>query len=208
MEIGIRCTRCLGVACVRRHARRHRRRVVDAGQQYEDLPIQRVRLCDGKTHSLTPVVLWRGRATVGVVLEAATVALRSGVERAWEQQRTTAAWSPSRSTLGRWCARLRTQVLEIALPLLGERVVDLVPVPWASIITPELLARWRRTTGRGLLDRPAAAPRARTPRVPKPGRHAPPAPHEVGGEHRPRGAWSRPSPRAPPRGRAAGGDET
>jgi hypothetical protein len=208
VEIGIRCGRCLGVACVHPHARRHRRRIVDTEQDYDVVPIQRVRLCDGKTYSLTPVVLWRGRATLPVVLEAGTVAIASGVERTWERQRATATWSPSRSTLGRWCARVRTLVLEVALPLLGAGMVDPERVALVSILTPEVLASWRRRTGRGLLERVAAAPPARTARVPKRGLHAPSAPPETGGERRPRGAWSRPSPRAPPRRRATGGDET
>jgi len=51
---------------------------------FEQVPILRVLFCDGSTASLTPSDLWRGRSTVGSVLETVVRVLRDGIEQAWE----------------------------------------------------------------------------------------------------------------------------
>ncbi|MCK4303661.1 MAG: hypothetical protein KAY24_05425 [Candidatus Eisenbacteria sp.] len=48
------------------------------GDIFENLPIPRIRFCEGPTRSVMPADLWRGRFTVGSVLEAVVHVLRDG----------------------------------------------------------------------------------------------------------------------------------
>jgi hypothetical protein len=191
VDSGASCSRCGTAACAREHASYVRQWIVDRASVAERVPICRIVFCDGRTASLMPAVLWRGRGTISFVVDAVTLVWAIGLEAAWERLRSAGPWCPSRSTLGRWRQRVRA-VLAVSAALLARRV----ELP--ELAAGDILLSLRRATGRGALDRlPAPAPRRPARRIA--GRLAPAPPPETGGPRRPRGAWSRAAPRGPPR---------
>lgn len=211
-ESGLRCGGCGGCGCGRRHAVRHRKRITDmsTGAVFEQVPIVRVRFCDGKTASLMPAVLWRGRFVVDSVVETVVHVLRDGTEAAydWTWAAGTGEAVVSRRTLGRWCDLVQRRLIGSALSWLGPHL----SLAWSSTadtasqlesfldqLTAPVLVGFRAATGRAVLDKPQPRrdpPRSRARRVL--GRHdSTPSPNPPS-EWRRRGAWSRPRPRDPP----------
>lgn len=197
-EVGLSCARCGTAGCAREHASYFRKRIVDGGSVAERVPVCRIVFCDGRTVALIPTVLWRGRGTVGFVVQAVTLVREVGLEAAWERLRAAGPWSPARSTLGRWCRRARAG-LAVAAAVLAR------PLELSELAGGSLLLDLRRATGRGVLDR-AIPPPARCPARRIPGRLAPAPPPATGGPRLPRGARSRSRPRGPPRGGREGDD--
>jgi hypothetical protein len=194
---GAACTRCDSTRCARPHGVRHRKRVIDlsTGAVFQAMPIRRVRFCDGRTASLTPAELWRGRFTITSVLETTVHVLRDGIAAAceWTAHAGDGDEIVSPRTLQRWRAVVRQRVIGGALAWL----LPQMGVAWSatqpaasqleavlSRISGSLLARFRATFGHGLLDRRArsrarreAARRSRTaPHDPSRQRAANPSP--------------------------------
>ena len=114
----MRCPRCGDARCLRRHARRERKSVIDlsTGEVFQKIPILRVRFCTGGTSSLPPAELWRGRFTLTSVLETGVHIFRDGVEAAydWTWQAGRDGSPVSRRTLRRWREAIRSRVIGAA----------------------------------------------------------------------------------------------
>jgi len=190
----------------------YRDRVVDlsTGDVFEKLPIQRVILCDGRTRSLLPAELWRGRFTVSSVLETTSRVLRDGVEAAydWTWAAGRGEQVVSQRTLGRWREVVRKRLVGSALAWLGPHL----GFAWSDVqdaatqldtlldpMTGTVLSAFRAAFGHAVLDKPkrASSP-TRSIRRRIPGRLAPTSPHKTPSPIRPRGAWSRHRRRGPP----------
>ena len=131
-EVGLSCARCGTAGCAREHASYFRKRIVDGGSVAERVPVCRIVFCDGRTAALIPTVLWRGRGTVGFVVQAVTLVREVGLEAAWERLRAAGPWSPARSTLGRWCRRARAG-LAVAAAVLA-RPLELSELAGGSLL--------------------------------------------------------------------------
>lgn len=211
-ESGLLCGGCGGCGCARRHGVRYRKRVLDVstGAVFEHVPILRVRFCNGKTGSLMPGTVWRGRFVVDSVLETVVHVLRDGMAAAydWTWAASTGDAVVSRRTLGRWRDIVHRRVIGSALAWLGQHP----SIVWsntadtatqlASLIdqlTAPVLAEFRAATGHAVLDKsqqPPDAPRSRARRLMD--RQALTPPPNPPSELRRRGAWSRPRRRDPP----------
>lgn len=214
-EARVRCPRCDSARCAKRHSRWYRKRVRDlsTGEVFEQIPILRAGFCDGSSVSLTPAGLWRGRSTLGSVLETVARVYRDGVERAWEWTlyAGTGESVVSRRTLRRWARWVDTRVVDSAWSWLGPRL----GMSWSDQVDPAgqfesvlehladtVLLAFRAATGRAVLDKPTA----RLPQTPcatrrVAGRLAPTAPHDRSSSLRPRGSWwPRHRRRGPPTG--------
>lgn len=179
---GVTCTRCGSPRCARPHGFRHRKRVTDlsSGAVFRAVPIRRVRFCDGRTASLVPAELWRGRFTITSVIETVVHVVRDGIAAAcdWTAQAGQGDELVSPRTLERWRSLVRQRVVGGALawllPETGAAWSKTRPEPpqleaVLGRLTGSLLATFRATFGRGLLDlvarsrvRRNAARRART----------------------------------------------
>ena len=168
---------------------------------FEQVPILRVLFCDGSTASLLPSDLWRGRSTVGSVLETVVHVLRDGIQQAyeWTLFAGTGGSVVSRRTLRRWADLVHTRLIGSAWAWLGphlglswsdqvdaaeqlERVLDHLAGP--------VLLGFRAVTGCAVVDKPTAAvPQASYATRPVPGRLAPRPPHDPSSPLRPRGSW-------------------
>jgi hypothetical protein len=221
-EAGVRCPRCGTGRCAKRHSRRYRKRVRDlsTGDVFQDVPIQRVEFCDGSTASLTPAALWRGRSTVGSVLETVVRVLGEGVEQAheWTLFARTGESVVSRRTLRRWTALVRGRLVGSAWAWLGPRLglswsdqADLAAQldKLLDHLAGSVLLAFRAATGRAVLDRPTAPARraaCATRRVA--GRLGPRPPHDRSSSLRPRGSWwPRHRRRGPPPGKHGGSSD-
>jgi hypothetical protein len=162
---GASCTRCGSPRCARPHGFRHRKQVTDlsTGAVFRAVPIRRVRFCSGRTASLVPAELWRGRFTITSVLETVVHVVRDGIEAAceWASHAGHGEELVSPRTLERWRSLIRQR-------LVGGALVWLLPktgASWSetrpeapqldavmSSLTGSLLAAFRATFGRGLLD--------------------------------------------------------
>lgn len=184
-EANPRCERCESASCVRAHSWRYRKPVTDlsTGAVSETIPILRIRFCSGRTASLVPGELWRGRFTITSVVEAVVHVLREGVEKACEWAWAAGPGEPvvSKSSLRRWKGIVRTRLVGSALNWLGPQT----ETGWSAAkdeaaqlevllgkTTTLLLARFRCLFWRGLLDQPSA------PRPPRPSHTS--APREAG----------------------------
>jgi hypothetical protein len=212
----IRCPRCGAGRCARPHAWRRRKKVTDlsTGAVFENIPILRVRFCDGTTGSLVPAELWRGRFTISSVLETTVHLWREGVEATAQWASYAAGGEPivSDSTLRRWGRLVRTRVIGSAFSWLAAETTlhwsDTQPQgaqleALLETISPPLLAGFRLLFRRGLLDRPSVArarDAARTPARPVAGRRDPTPSHDLPPSPRPRGAGSVRRSRGPPPG--------
>jgi hypothetical protein len=162
---GIRCPGCGTGACAVFHAWRFRKRVTDltTGEVFCYLPVCRVIFCTGATVSLLPGQLWRGRYTIPSVLKTFRDVVRDGVEaacvRASEAGDGEELVSPR--SLYRWNGLVRQRLLGSALswllPQTGSSWSENQPeLPQLealfSKITGLLLADFRATFGRGLID--------------------------------------------------------
>lgn len=211
-ESGRCCNRCGTGSCASRHDTWYRKRITDlgTGEVFETVPILRVEFCDGKTASLIPAELWRGRCTVGSVLETVVRVLRDGVPDAyeWTWMGGTGEEVVSRRTVGRWRHLVLGRLVGSAFSWLGPRL----GVSWSDALdaasqldslldhlTPTVLLGFRVASGHAVLDKP------RLPRKPQrspsrrvAGRLAGTSPHNVPSPRRRRGAWSRSPSRGPP----------
>lgn len=183
---GVVCERCGSGRCARPHGVRHRKQVTDlsTGDVFRAVPIRRVRFCTGRTASLVPAELWRGRFTITSVLETVVHVLRDGIAAAceWTGYAGHGEEVVSPRTLQRWRVLVRQRVVRAALawllPETGSSWSETRPeAPQleavAQGITGTLLMAFRATFGRGLLDS-AARRRARRDAV----RRARAAPHD------------------------------
>lgn len=221
-EAGVRCPRCGDARCVRRHARRERKSVIDlsTGEAFQKIPILRVRFCTGGTSSLPPAELWRGRFTLTSVLETGDHIFRDGVEAAydWTWQAGRDGSPVSRRTLRRWREAIRSRVIGAAwawlAPQTGLAWSDSRPeAPQFEALlenlTPSLLLSFRSQFGRALID--PAIVTSKTPLAdcaarPVPGRPARTSSHDPPCPRRPRGTWSSSrSRKSPPGGAPEGG---
>jgi hypothetical protein len=179
---GAVCTRCGSGQCARPHGFRLRKQVTDlsTGAVFRAVPIRRVRFCDGRTASLVPAELWRGRFTISSVFETVVHVLRDGIAAAceWAVQAGHGEALVAPRTLERWRSLVRQRVVGGALawllPTTGASWSETHPeAPQLEAVmerlTGSLLATFRATFGRGLLDlvarsrvRRNAARRART----------------------------------------------
>lgn len=221
-ESGVSCPVCGTTDCAQPHAWRYRKRVQDlsTGDVFEQVPILRVVFCDGSTASLMPSDLWRGRSTVGSVLETVVHVLRNGIEQAheWTLFAGTGESVVSRRTLRRWSDLVSTRLIGSAWAWLGPRL----GLSWSDQAeTAEQLDRvldhlsgpvllgFRAVTGYAVLDKPTApAPRAPCATRPVAGRLAPDPPHDPPSSLRPRGSWwPRHRRRGPPPGKHGGSSD-
>ncbi len=211
---GLRCGKCGTSHCARLHAVRYRKRITDlvTGAIFENLPIRRVIFCDGTTGSLVPADVWRGRFTIGSVLEAVVRTHRDGVGAAgeWALYGGTGEEMVSDRTLRRWLEVVRTRLIGSGFSWLGPRLglswSDHAPVATQlemllDQVTGPVLAGFRALSGRAVLDKPSENPSstARSTARRIPGRPAPALPPVTPSSTRPRGAWSRLRRRDPPR---------
>ncbi len=194
---GLVCTRCGSGRCARPHGVRYRKQITDlsTGAVFRALPIRRVRFCSGCTASLVPGELWRGRFTISSVLETVMHVVRDGIAAAceWTGHAGHGEELVSPRTLERWRSLIRQRVVGGALAWLLPKT----RASWSETrpaaaqleavigsLTGSLLAAFRATFGRGLLDtgarsgaRRKAARRARaTPHDPSRHPHTNPPP--------------------------------
>lgn len=181
-----------------------------AGKVFEDVPVLRVIFCDHSTASLTPACLWRGRTTVGSVLQATIWGLQEGTAAASERisRQGDGETVPDESTLRRWRRQVRSRVMGSALIVLGPalglawdagtdeaaRLEDLL-----ARLTPARLLDFRAVHGHAVLDRPQpprAPARSSARRIA--GRHLPAPPPDPPSQLLERGTWSSPHRRGPP----------
>lgn len=215
-EAGLRCARCGSGRCARPHGWRHRKKITDlsTGAVVENLPILRVRFCTGRTVSLMPGELWRGRFTITSVLEAVVHVVGEGVDRAceWAWAAGTGEAIVSESSLRRWHRIVRERLIGSALSWLAPHIgltgapihheADQLETLLAKI-TGALLVLFRCVFERGLLDRASSSRQTRTAHRSAPrgvGRHAPAPPPDPPRTLLPRGAWWQRRPRGPPPG--------
>lgn len=212
-ESGLACDRCGSGRCARPHAWRRRKKVTDlsTGAVFENVPIRRILFCTGRTASLVPAELWRGRFTLPSVLETGVHLLRDGLpatyDWTWDAGVDGSPVSPR--TLRRWRQWIGKRVLAAAGPWWAQATgltrSDAVPLA-AQLeallvkLSSLLLLAFRAAFGRALLDKAIArraVPRRRA--RPIPGRHPPAPPPDPPPPIRRRGAWcSRRSRRSPP----------
>lgn len=218
-ESGLSCPACGTADCVQPHAWRFRLCVRDlsTGEVFKQVPILRVLFCDGSTASVMPSDLWRGRSTIGSVLETVVHVLRDGIQQAqeWALFAGTGESVVSRRTLWRWTDLVRSRLVGSAWAWLGPRLglswsdqadaADQLDRLLDHLAGPVLLG-FRASTGRAVLDKPTA-PSPRTPCTTRrvAGRLAPSPPHDRSSSLRPRGSWlAHHRRRAPPPGQHGG----
>jgi hypothetical protein len=174
---------------------------LSTGEVFEQVPIRRAKFCDASTVSLTPGELWRGRSTVGSVLETVVHVLRDGIEQAheWTLFADRGEAVVSRRTLWRWADLVHRRFIGSAWAWLGPRL----GLSWSDQqdaaqqlevvldhLAGTLLLTFRAATGRAVLDKPTA------PSPPAPcaarrvaGRLSPTPPQDSSSSLRPRGSW-------------------
>lgn len=222
-EAGVRCPRCGDGSCARPHATRYRKRVRDlsTGDIFTDLPILRVRFCQGSTASLVPADLWRGRSTLTSVVEAVICVVDKGscAAQEWTGLASRGGHEVSERTLRRWRDEVvRGRLVGSALAVLGPQVdfswsgsgdeADQLELLLDLLTLPVLLA-FRAETGHSVLDRPARpASRSRSATRPVAGRLAPAPPHDPPSSIRARGLRSPQNRRGPPRRCPKGGSRS
>lgn len=221
-EAGLRCPRCGDGSCGGSHGTRYRKRVTDrsTGEIFTDLPIPRVRFCDGTTASLTPADLWRGRTTLSSVVETVVHVLGDGINGAgeWTGYGTSDAQAVPERTLGRWRDLVFSRLIGSALTVLGPRIgfhwsgsgnqATQLELLLCLLSLPVLLA-FRAETGHSVLDKPSPpAAGSRSATRPVAGRLAPAPPHDPPSSLRPRGLWSPRNRRGPPRRNPKGGSRS
>lgn len=214
----MRCPRCGSGGCASYHGTRSRKHVVDltTGETHEDIPIVRVKLCDGSTRSLTPAALWRGRSTVGSVLEAVLWCHQEGTATACERLCRAGDGESvvDESTVRRWRRLVHRRLIGSALAVLGPDLgiswsdsADAVPQLQELIdrLSPPLLLAFRARYGHAVLDKPPSAQAPSPPRSaarPVPGsldRALPHDPPSIPARQGAKSASSRPrGPRRPP----------
>ncbi len=218
-EAGLQGTRCGSADCARRHQVRRRKRVTDhsGGEAFENVPIVRAKFCDGATASCMPAELWRGRSTVGSVIEIVGRLLNAGIAGAleWLLYNSSSGEEPlSERTLRRWRDLVNSRLIGSALTWLGPEL----GIRWSDTrdraeqfdllghhLTPEVLRRFRAATGRSVLD--TVATRREPPHSqsrPIPGRFAPAPPPDPPSSLLRRGARSPRPGRNPPGGDTEG----
>ena len=133
------------------------------GEVFRAVPIRRVRFCSGQTTSLVPAELWRGRFTIPSVLETVVHVVRDGIAAAceWTGHAGHGEEVVSPRTLQRWRALVRGRLVGAALAWLlpktgGSWSENRPEAPQldglVGAISGSLLAAFRATFGRGLLD--------------------------------------------------------
>jgi hypothetical protein len=213
-EAGLRCPVCGSGTCARSHAWRYRRRVTDlsTGEIFEQIPILRVRFCSGPTRSIMPADLWRGRSTVGSVLQTVVHVLREGVGPALEWAAYAGAGEEpvSERSVRRWKRITQRRLIGAALswltPQLGWAWSDaLDPAEQLERLLPDLTGplqvAFRGAIGHGILDRPSVLSAPRSPRSsarPVPGRLTEAPPHDPPSILLSRGTWWPRTRRGPP----------
>jgi hypothetical protein len=210
---GATCTRCGSGQCARAHGFRHRKQVTDlsTGDVFHAVPIRRVRFCSGRTASLVPAELWHGRFTISSVIESVVHLLGEGIDAAceWTLQAGEGEAIVSPRTLQRWRALVRQRLVGGALAWLLPKTGS----SWSAArpeasqleallphLTGPLLAAFRATFGRGLLDTLARRGARR-----KAARRARAAPHDPSRPQRAKTPPCAPRARGSPPGRPAGG---
>jgi hypothetical protein len=211
-ESGLCCPECDSNGCGQPHAWRFRKKVTDlsTGEEFPRIPILRVRFCNGTTTSLIPAELWRGRCTVGSVIETVIRVLREGTPQAadWVSFAARDGEAVCERTLGRWRTWVRRRLIGSALSWLLPRT----GLSWSehgdeasqlerllARMSPVLLAAFRLLFGRSVLDKPKTRPdKPHTPARRIAGRRDASLSHDPSGSKRPRGSWWHRRRRGPP----------
>ena len=196
------------------HAWRYRKRILDlaTGEVFEDLPIRRILFCEGSTASILPAELWRGRSTVGSVLQTVIHGLRQGVGPALEWAAAAGAGEEpvSERTVRRWTKLASSRLVGSAFSWLGPRLgwawsdardtADQLEALLCGL-SGDLQLAFRAASGHGVLDHTSLRrlPFARRSSArPVPGRHIPTPPPDPPSILLSRGSWSRLRRRGPP----------
>jgi hypothetical protein len=180
------------------------------GEIHTNLPILRVRFCEGPTRSVMPAELWRGRYTTSSVLETVARSESDGLETAleWTSYAGEGETPVSERTLIRWRALVRSRVVGAALALLSERL----RFHWSdqtesgaqletllARLDPLDLLSFRAQSGHALLDKSSRQRRPpRSSSRPIPGRLAVSSPPDPSSAPLPRGSRFARSGRSPP----------
>jgi hypothetical protein len=213
-EAGLRCPRCGTSTCAGFHGRWYRKRVTElsTGEIFEQIPILRACFCSGSTGSILPADLWRGRSTVGSVLQTVVHVLREGVGPAleWAAYAGTGEEPVSERSLRRWKTITQKRLIGSALSWLTPKLdwvwsdtqdqADQLEHLLDDLSGPLQLA-FRGASGYAVLDRPNVHRDDRSPRSrarPLPGRLAEAPPQNPPSKLLPRGTWWPRTGRGPP----------
>jgi hypothetical protein len=195
------------------HAWRYRKRIEDfsTGEVFERVPVRRVIFCSGTTASILPAGVWRGRSTVGSVLQTVLQAQRHGVGPAleWAAAAGSGEEPVSERTVRRWMELVSSRLIGSAFSWFGPRLGWAWSDARASAdqlerflrsLTGGLQLAFRAAFGRGLLDQASVD---ETPSVtdsyarPVPGCLAEAPPPDPPSILLPRGQWSSRTRRGP-----------
>jgi len=212
-EAGLSCSRCGAGACGTYHGRWCRKQVqeLSTGDVFLGLPILRVAFCSGDTSSIYPAGLWRGRSTLGSVLQAVSHAWGEGVGPAleWAAAAGSGEEPISERTLRRWMAQTHSRLIGSAFSWLGKQLGwswsgDADASQQLDRLLKDLTAdhqlAFRGAFGRGLFDQASVeeAPSVTDSSArPVPGRLAEAPPQEAPSILLPRGQWSSRTRRGP-----------
>ena len=202
-ESGLQCPKCGTADCTRYHGRWFRTKILDLciGEAFENLPILRVKFCQGPTKSLFPAELWRGRSTVSSVLEVVSNAIDGGVEQAlqWAMAAGDGDEPVSERSIRRWVKRSGDRVpvasATLNFPADGGQPAAEKFENFLTRLHPGHLLELRQRWGYSLLDVPGPQKPPRSTTCPKPVFPDPLPPHEVPSEYLPRGTRLRRSRR-------------
>ena len=214
-EAGLCCPQCGTSACAGYHGRWYRKRVTDlsTGEIFEQIPILRVCFCSGPTRSILPAELWRGRSTIGSVLQTVVRVLREGVGPALEWAAYAGAGEEpvSERSVRRWLALTQKRLIGSGLSWFGSNLgwawsdaqdqADQLARLLRDLTGPLQLA-FRGATGHAVLDRHTVTderPRPRCSARPVPGCLSEAPPHDPPSKLMPRGTWLSRKRRGPPR---------
>lgn len=197
-ESGVLCRKCGTADCAEYHGQWFRKEIIDlcTGEIFNELPILRVRFCDGATKSLFPAELWRGRATVTSTLETAFIAIKDGLDEAmqWAMAGGDGDELVSERTVRRWKKRTMDRV-PIASAALNFPSVPGQPSAaklenFLTHLHPHHLLALRRQWGFSILDIPGLQKPPHSTSCPKPVFQNQRPAHNPPSEYLPRGTKS------------------
>ena len=203
---GLVCPRCHTADCARYHGRWLRKRILDfcSGELFTNLPVLRVRFCQGITKSLFPGELWRGCATTTSVLRFVSHTETGSLDQAlqWSMEAGQGDETISERTARRWIKRTWDR-LPVACVSLHFPLTAGVPAlekleNFLAHSAPRDLLTLRRQWGLSLLDVPGLTKPPCTVTCPKPVFQNPRPAHDPPSGYRARGSRSHLSRRGRP----------